>query len=82
MDHLTAAVLATGRDHRDDLAFSALPEAPRRPTRRPSRIRRALGHGLLAAAHRVEPTTRAEPTTRPQPQDRRPELASAGHHVR
>lgn len=76
MDHLTAAVLASGRDHREDLAFSALPEAPRQPGPRPSRVRRALGHGLLAAAYRVEPTARLET------ENRRFELASAGHHVR
>jgi hypothetical protein len=59
MDPLTASVLVESRQRADDLAFSALPEAPRRQPRPAGSVRRALGWGLLRAAHRVEPATAA-----------------------
>lgn len=54
MDHFAGMILATRRDHTTDLAFSALPDAPRQEFTGPGPIRRALGRGLLSAAHRLE----------------------------
>lgn len=55
MDHVSSALLALHRDTRDDLAFSALPHAPRRAPEPPGALRRTLGRGLARTANRLEP---------------------------
>ena len=56
MDSFSGALLALHRDHRNDLAFSALPDAPRQEPASPGPLRRAVSRGLVRTARRVEPT--------------------------
>ncbi len=65
MDHFSSALLALHRDHRNDLAFSALPGAPRQEPAPAGPLRRAVSHGLVRAARRVEPNplVTGEPVT-------------------
>lgn len=66
MDHVSSALLALHRDTRDDLAFSALPRAPRRAPGPPGALRRAIGRGLVRTANRLEPGIAG--TAEPAPQ--------------
>lgn len=54
MDQFHAALLTDYRDASDDLAFSALPDAPRKSDQ-PSPLRRSVSRGLVRAARRLEP---------------------------
>jgi hypothetical protein len=65
MDHFSSALLALHRDHSNDLAFSALPDAPRREPASPGPLRRAVSRGLVRTARRVEPgiAVTGEPAT-------------------
>jgi hypothetical protein len=55
MDHVSSALLALHRDQSQDLAFSALPNAPRRQPASPGPLRRAASRGLVRTARRLEP---------------------------
>lgn len=71
MQHLQAAHLFDGRRGRDDLAWSALPGAPRRPAAAPPyRIRLAAalvatGGALTRTAERLAPGATAPPSPVP-----------------
>lgn len=54
MDQLNAALLTTYRNTSEDLAFSALPDAPRRSDE-PGPVRRSLSRGLVRTARWIEP---------------------------
>ena len=56
MDYFSGALLALHRDQRNDLAFSALPDAPRQQPAAPGTLRRAVSRSLVRTARRVEPT--------------------------
>lgn len=60
MEHINAALLTRYRDDSQDLAFSALPNAPRRPDT-PGPVRRSLSRSLLRTAHWLEPGVTARP---------------------
>ena len=62
MDHINAALLTTYRDDSQDLAFSALPHAPKQPEETGA-LRRSLSRGLLRTARWLEPGV-AEPAPR------------------
>ena len=64
MDYFSSALLALHRDHSNDLAFSALPTAPRRQPAPPGPVRRRVSRALMRTARRVEPTIAiGEPAT-------------------
>jgi hypothetical protein len=56
MDHFSGALLALHRDQSNDLAFSALPGAPRQEPASPGPLRRAVSRSLVRTAQRVEPS--------------------------
>lgn len=62
MEPITAALLTDHRDVHDDLAFSALPHAPRRDDS-PGPLRRSLSRGLVRTARRLEPGLEVAPAT-------------------